>query len=114
MDDFDDKFTAIIDRIQTSSMSDEEKANSYAQLRVGLHKLVWPILLDHIPEHDLKDSVDHPENLTVTRYAELIGMALDDAATAGEIHAEVMEALDEIDGLLTKQGFPAAMPQKTQ
>ncbi len=111
--DFDDTITRILTTIGGSQLSDTEKADCYAQLRVGLHKLVWPILISHIPDGELKDAVDHPETLTVRRYGELIGKALDDPATAGEIHTEVMAALEEIDELLTKIGVPALPPQQT-
>lgn len=98
--DFDDTLTHILSTIQASDLSDIQKADCYAQLDLGLHKLVWPILVSHIPEMELKDVVDHPESLTVARYGELMGMALDDPSTAPEIHAEVMAALSEVESLI--------------
>lgn len=101
MDDFDKKLTSILTRIQESNLSDTEKADCVSQIDIGLHKLVWPILMSHIPPNDLKDAVAHPETLTVHRYGELIGKALNNPATAKEIHTEVMEALTEIESLIT-------------
>lgn len=66
-DSVDQKLTNIIVRIQGSALTDSQKADAYASIHNGLHKLVWPILLSHIPESDLKDAVDHPETMTVAR-----------------------------------------------
>lgn len=105
--DFDDTITRILCTIQASELPDTQKADCYAQFDLGLHKLVWPILVSHIPEDELKETVDHPETLTVTRYGELMGKAVSNPATSREIHDEVMGALGEIEDLLTKQGIPA-------
>lgn len=103
MDDFDEKISNIISTIQGSQFSDTEKADCYAALDLGLHKLVWPILVSRIPESDLKETIDHPETLTVKRYGEFMGQALDDPATFKEIHTEVMAALGEIESLVVSQ-----------
>ncbi|MEK7543911.1 MAG: hypothetical protein AAB557_03520 [Patescibacteria group bacterium] len=107
MDAFDHKVTEILTRVQSSSLSDTQKADIYASIHNGLRTLVWPILVSHIPESELKDAVDHPETMTVTRYGELMEKAVSDPASAREIHEEVMGALGEIEDLLTKQSIPA-------
>lgn len=107
MDDFETSLQMLLTRVQSSSLSDTEKADVYATIHNGLHKLVWPILLSHIPEPDLKDAVEHPETMTVARYGELMGKAISDPGVPREIHEEVMGALGDIDDLLTKQGIPA-------
>lgn len=108
MEDFETILTCIIKNIQSSGLSQSQKADCLAQLDLGLHRLVWPILVAHISEVDLKDAVDHPESMTVTRYGELMGKAVSHPESAREIHDEVMGALGEIEGLLTKQSIPAA------
>lgn len=108
MEDFEIALQTLLTRVQSSSLSDTEKADVYASIHNGLHKLVWPILLSHIPESDLKDAVDHPETMTVSRYGELMEIAVSHPETAREIHDEVMGALGEIEDLLTKQSIPAA------
>lgn len=113
MDDFDTKLTNILETIQKSGLSDVEKADCVAQLDLGLHRLVWPILVSHIPESELKDAVDHPETMTVVRYGELMEKAVSHPETAREIHEEVMGALTEIEDLLTKQGIPVVSSAST-
>lgn len=105
-DDFDAILTRIVSTIAQSDLSDTQKADCWAQLDLGLHKLVWPILVSHVPERDLKDAVDRPETLTVERYGELMRITLDDPETPKEIHEEVIGALGEVEELLTKQGIP--------
>lgn len=107
MDDFDDRLTGILMRVQASALSDTEKADAYAAIHNGLQSLVWPILVSHIPESELKEVIDHPETLTVTRYGELMGKAVSDPATAREIHDEVIGALTEIEDLFTSQNLPS-------
>lgn len=100
-------------RVQTSPLSDTEKADVYAAIHNGLQSLVWPILVSHIPENDLKDTVDHSESMTVARYGELMGKAVSDPETAREIHEEVMGAIGEIEELLIKQGIPLISESST-
>lgn len=107
MDTFETKLGAILARINGSSLTEIQKADAYVAIHNGLRTLVWPILISHIPESDLKDAVDHPETMTVARYGELMGKAMSSPGVPREIHEEVMGALGEIEDLLTKQGIPA-------
>jgi len=100
MDDVEQLLIRILTKISESSRSDGEKADAYVQLNVGMRRLVWPILLTHIPEYLLKDAVDHPERITVDQYTELIKSALQNPATSKEIHDEIMGALVEVEALL--------------
>lgn len=101
MDDFDNLLTNILTKVARSSLSDEEKADVYAEISVGLHKLVWPILVSHMPEKDLAAAVDNPKDWTMDRYASLIEKALSDPQTPKEIFDELTGALKEIDELVS-------------
>ena len=100
MDDIEVVLTRILTLISESSLSDAEKADIYVQLTVGMRRLVWPILLTHIPEYLLKDAVDHPERIMVDQYTELIKSALQNPSTPKEMHDEVKSALGEVEALL--------------
>lgn len=106
MDTFDNLLTHIITKVGESSLSDEEKADVYAEISVGLHKLVWPILLSHMPEKDLAAAVDNPKDWTMDRYAELISKSLSDPAMPKEIYDELTGALKEIDELVSSKLTP--------
>lgn len=95
----------IITRVQLSPLSEEEKAGIYAELSLGLHKLVWTILIAHIPEEKLKE-VTSQTKMTIDQYADCIDLALKNPETSKELHDMTMESLQEIDALLTKKGIP--------
>lgn len=110
MDKFDGLLTQIIERVQNSTLSEEKKADIYAQISIGLRSLVWPILISHIPKQKLADTVAGSQ-LTMEQYAELIESALHDPNTSKEVHASIIEALTEIDALLTKNSIPQTTEQ---
>jgi hypothetical protein len=100
MDDIDVLVKQIIQRVYASNLPDTEKADIYVQVEVGMRKLVWPILLSHMPTYMLDEAVRHPEKMDMTKYTELIESALQNPATPKEIHDEIKGALEEIDALL--------------
>jgi hypothetical protein len=111
MDDIDTLLTTIINSVTESPLDEEEKADIFARISAGMHHLVWPILLKHMPESELKDVTTHPETMTLSRYADLIESSLRNPATPKEIHDEIYGALEEVEQLLTR-ALPKA--QKAQ
>ena len=105
MDTFDNLLTNIITRVQQSSLSDEKKADIYTQISIGLHKLVWSVLISHIPESKLKETTSQSQ-LTIDQYSDLIEIALQNPAASKELHAITIDSLSEIDAFLTKNGIP--------
>jgi len=112
MDEFDTLLTKILTRVQESSLSDEEKADVYAEMSVGLRKIVWPILLAHMPEEDLKKTIDAPGDWSMDRYIELINKSLSDPKTPKEIYNELMSALADVDEVVTSH-LPAPVSPNT-
>lgn len=102
MDDIDERITGILTAISTSKLSEIEKADVLSQLTVGMHRLVWPILLSHVPQYLLDDATQKPEQFTIDDYVEMIDIALKNPATAKEMHEELKGALDEVGALLDK------------
>lgn len=99
MDDIESLLARIVTKITSSSRSDLEKADVLAELSVGMRKLIWPILVSHIPEYLLKE-VTLKEQITVDEYSELIASALSNPATANDIHDELKAALLEVEALV--------------
>lgn len=108
MDTIDTTLTRILTVIAESSLSDTEKADLYVQIQVGMRKLVWPIVLTHVPEYLLKQAVDQSEHMTIDQYAELIEASVSNPATPKEIHDEIRDALLEIEELFGKRLTPKA------
>jgi len=100
IDDIDILVTHITNTVATSSLHDEEKADIIAQLTAGMHRLVWPILLSHVPQYLLDDATNNPEQFTMDDYVEMIDVALRNPATAKELHEELKGALEEVKALL--------------
>ena len=101
MDDINDIVNDIITRVTKSEHPDTEKADIMAAVSLGMRKLVWPILLSHVPEYLLREAKEN-EAMTVDEYLEIIESALSNPATAKEMHDELKAALAEVDQLVTK------------
>lgn len=105
MDDLDMILSRIVERVTRSHLSETEKADVFASLSLGMRRLVWPILLSHIPKDTLDNLLNVKEPLAMERYSQLINQTLKDPETPKEMYNEVMGALGEIEELLTKQGI---------
>lgn len=102
MDNIEELITRITTSISASSMSEDEKAEALSQLSVGMRRLVWPILLSHVPEYMLEDAVKK-STLTIEEYAEIIETAMSNPATPRQMHDELLGALKEVDTLLSER-----------
>jgi hypothetical protein len=101
MDDIDELLAAIVTKVGESTLSDQQKADVYAQLAVGMKHLVWPILLEHTPESLLKKSVSI-ERFTVEDYTDFIQTALRGPNVAAALHDELKSALEEVYTIVAK------------
>lgn len=101
MDDINEIVNDIITRVTVSKLPDTEKADIMTAVSLGMRKLVWPILLSHVPEYLLREAKKN-EAMTVDDYLEIIESALSNPATAKEMHDELKAALAEVDQLVTK------------
>ena len=103
MDQLDTLLSRIVERVSQSQLSETEKADVFASLSLGMRRLVWPILMAHMPEKDLANAVDNPKDWCMDRYTSLIEKALSDPQTPKEIYDELMGALSEVDQVVTTQ-----------
>lgn len=102
MDDIDEILLRITTKVGESTLPEEEKADVYAQVSVGMRHLVWPILLAHVPKDHLEEATKKSKQLSVKGYVDLIDVSIKDPATTKEIHDELKEALDEVEELVNK------------
>lgn len=101
MDDINDILNDILSQVTASKLPETEQADIMAAISLGMRKLVWPILLAHVPEYLLRE-LKEAEKITVDDYLEIIESALSNPATAKEMHDELKAALDEVKQLVTK------------
>ena len=101
-DEIEEILTGIITKVTQSRLTDTEKADVLSELPLGMRKLVWPILLSHVPPYLLEDASSRVGKFTMDDYAELIDASLSNPATAKEIHDELKAALEEVEQLVDK------------
>lgn len=107
MDHLDILLDRIVERVTQSHLSETEKADVFASLSLGMRRLVWPILLSHIPKETLDDLLNGKEPLPMDRYTQLITQTLKDPETPKEMYNELMDALAEVDELVSSHLPPA-------
>ena len=101
MDEIEKLLTTILQRIAKSKLSDGEKADLYTRVEIGMHSLVWPILLSHVPKETLDEIILGNDQLTTGQYVQLIDIALKDPSSMKELHAEIKGALEEVKSLIS-------------
>jgi hypothetical protein len=101
-DNIEALLTNILARIAGSKLPDDVKADLYTRVEIGMHSLVWPILLSHIPKEKLDETILHSDHLTTDQYLDLITIALVDKSTMKELYTEIKAALEEVAALIEK------------
>ena len=102
MDDIDTIITGIIDRVNRARITEMEKADVFVQLSVGMRRLIWPILLAHVPQYMLKE-IKEKKELTIPEYTEIVESAMQNPKAGKDMHDEIKEALLEVDALVVKR-----------
>lgn len=102
MDDIDTILTRIIERVNHAGITETEKADVYAQLAVGMRRLIWPILLVHVPEYLLQEAKEKKE-LTLSEYTDIVDSAMQNPKAGKDMYDELKGALLEVDALVTKR-----------
>jgi hypothetical protein len=101
----DNKLQAIIAKIERSTLTDAEKEELYAAISEGLHATVLPVLLEYMPQDQVRGIVNNPETITVDRYVELVGEAVKDKAVMPKISKKMDALLVEVNRLLANEGI---------
>lgn len=101
----EDKLKAIVERIEKSKLSEEEKNELYTTISEGLQLTVWPVLLQHMPKEQLDFLAEDPKGrVTVESYAKLIEDTIKDGEALKEIDELMGEVLKEVDSALSEEG----------
>ena len=100
----EDKLKAIVERIEKSTLSEEDRAELYATISEGLQATVWPVLLKYMPKDQLETLASDKSKVTVESYGKLIEDTIKDGEALKEIDGLMNEVLSEVDGALTHEG----------
>lgn len=103
-EDMEQKLKAIVERIEKSTLSEEDKAELYATISEGLQATVWPVLLKYMPKEQLEFlSADPKSRVTVESYAKLIEDTIKDGEALKEIDGLMNAVLAEVDKALSEE-----------
>lgn len=90
-------------RIEQSPVSQEYKNQLYLTLREALKAAVEPILLQYLPQAQLKFLSEHPEKISPENFVVLIQNTLIHTDAAKEINQLMLEILDVCEKNLPKE-----------
>jgi hypothetical protein len=99
-DHIDTLLTSIVSKIVSSPLTEEQKAEAFARISSGMHKLIWPIIVLHIPEGTKKTLMAQTTPLTIDQYADVMEQVFQNPAVGREIFDQVYGALEEVDALV--------------
>ena len=101
----EEKLKAIVERIEASSLSANEKAELYILISDGLQSVVWPIMVQYMPKEQLAYLAADPKSrVTVESYSKLITDTITDPNVLTEIDSKMDAVLSEVDTSLTEAG----------
>lgn len=99
----EEKLTAILTRIEQSSLSDEEKVQLYALISESLKASIWPSLISSMPKDQLQELISQPGKATVEAYKKLIDESIMDEKTLASIEKVTDRLLEEVDAALKEE-----------
>lgn len=100
----EDKLKAIVERVEKSKLSEEDRAELYATISEGLQATVWPILLKYMPKDQLETLAADKSKVNVESYGKLIEDTIKDGEALKEIDGLMNEVLSEVDKALMEEG----------
>ncbi|MBI3343104.1 hypothetical protein HY032_03030 [Candidatus Gottesmanbacteria bacterium] len=81
----EDKLRAIVEKIEQSKLSDQDKQKLYVTITEELYTTAFPVLVKHMDRGTLEDLGNNPSKVTVESYAKLLGDAVKDGRAIEEV-----------------------------
>lgn len=101
----EEKLRAIVEKIEHSKLSNDDKEALYTQISESLHSFVLPVFLKYLPKDQLDSLANNPPKDMVTAFIDLIKNALKDGKALGEIATLADEVLVDVESALQKGGI---------
>ena len=96
----EEKLKLIVERIEVSSLTENEKAELYVIISDGLHSTVWPIMVQYMPKEQLEFLAADPKSrVTVESYTKLITDTITDTNVLMEIEKRWTSYLQKLRSL---------------
>ena len=99
----EERLQAILERIEISSLSEEDKIKMYGIISEGLKASIWPALMSNMPKEKLESFLKQPAKATVESYISLIEDATKSGKALDEVEETMNTLLDEIESVLTEE-----------
>lgn len=97
------KLKALIERIETSSLSEEDKVKLYAVISEGLKASIWPSFLSAMPKDQLEVLSKNPSKATLEAFGKLLEDTVGDGKVLAEVDDVMNGLLEEVDAALREE-----------
>lgn len=105
MDPVRDELQKVVERVEGSALSDNQKDQVYVLVTRILEARVLPAFLKRLPKEKAEELAKNPDQLTVESYADLLKSAVGDPEYYREVEETVKTAIAEIDTALKEEGI---------
>ncbi len=102
----EEKVKHIVGRIQRSALSNDVKASLYESMQRGIRDVVSAALVSRLPQYQLDALSQHPEKVTPDEIVRVLETTVGDGEVLRSAQAKILEALDSVDAVLTKNKVP--------
>lgn len=99
----EEKLRSMVTHIENSHLSENEKHDLYVSLSVSLRSAVWPVLVGHMPEDQLKKLAGNISQVTIEEYYDLIKASLTDSTILDELESLMMTMLVAAEKVLRER-----------
>lgn len=99
----DQQLQKLVERIEASTLSVDDKNALYLKISDGLRQIVWPILASNMPADQLETLAAAHGKASVDEYAKFMNDTASDEALT-EVDAAVKQVLNDISTALTQGG----------
>ncbi len=101
----EEKLRALVEKIERSSLSNEDKEALYAQMSESLHSVVVPVLLKYVPKEKLDALANNPPQDMAAAYVDLVKNSIQDGKALQEVSFLVNDVLVDVETGLAKGGI---------
>lgn len=103
--DIQERLIGIVERVEKSKLSNDDKEELYGAISQSLHSIVLPIMLKYVSQDELKDLGANPSKVTVETYIALMKPAVTNVEALKELQLVAQDVLTDVETALQKGGI---------
>ena len=97
------KFKAMVERIEASKLPQSDKIKLYAVIVEGLKASIWPALISHMPKDQLDALAKAPSKASLESFGKLLEDTVGDGTVLAEVDTVMNKLLDEVSAALEEE-----------